>query len=185
MGGEIYDALGKVEGENRTPVRIYAPVGGHKQLLAYLVGRLLENGANTSFVNRVANQMVPVKELVADPVVELENLDPKRNPLIPLPRDIFRDRLNSSGIDLSDPMERKNLRKILLNSKVIFGALVPLSPKIKKAKKVAIFEPFNPKIKVGVCQFASKARSQGCNKTGIGSSIRMGCAWGNKAWRDT
>lgn len=157
MGEEIYDALGKVEGENRTPVRIYAPVGGHKQLLAYLVRRLLENGANTSFVNRVANQMVPVKELVADPVVELENLDPKRNPLIPLPRDIFRDRLNSSGIDLSDPMERKNLEKNLAELESHLWSASPTFPKNKKAKKVAIFEPFNPKIKVGVCQFASKA----------------------------
>ena len=122
--------------ENRTPVRIYAPVGGHKQLLAYLVRRLLENGANTSFVNRVANQMVPVKELVADPVVELENLDPKRNPLIPLPRDIFRDRLNSSGIDLSDPMERKNLEKNLAELESHLWSASPTFPKkIKKPRR--------------------------------------------------
>ena len=57
------EALGK-------PCRIYAPVGGHEDLLAYLVRRLLENGANTSFVNRLADDEAPIAEIVADPVAE-------------------------------------------------------------------------------------------------------------------
>ena len=65
-----------------TPVRIYAPVGSHKELLAYLVRRLLENGANSSFVNRIADEQVSLDELVRDPVAELEALEPKRNPAI-------------------------------------------------------------------------------------------------------
>ena len=72
-------------GEAPTPVRIYAPVGSHKELLAYLVRRLLENGANSSFVNRIADDEMPVDELVRDPVAELDALEPKRNPAIPLP----------------------------------------------------------------------------------------------------
>ena len=70
-------------------MRIYAPVGSHKELLAYLVRRLLENGANSSFVNRIADEDVPLDELVRDPVAELAALEPKRNPAIPLPDAIF------------------------------------------------------------------------------------------------
>ncbi|RNJ62541.1 MAG: bifunctional proline dehydrogenase/L-glutamate gamma-semialdehyde dehydrogenase PutA [Porphyrobacter sp. IPPAS B-1204] len=109
MGEEVYDALHALEGNQRTPVRIYAPVGGHKELLAYLVRRLLENGANTSFVNRMGDADIPAEELVGDPVAELAALSPKRNPAIPLPKDIFGQRLNSAGIDLSDPTVREPL----------------------------------------------------------------------------
>ena len=70
-------------------MRIYAPVGSHKELLAYLVRRLLENGANSSFVNRIADEQVSIDELVGDPVAELEALEPKRNPKIILPRELF------------------------------------------------------------------------------------------------
>ncbi|MDP3674774.1 MAG: bifunctional proline dehydrogenase/L-glutamate gamma-semialdehyde dehydrogenase PutA [Novosphingobium sp.] len=109
MGEEIYAELAKTEGNARTPVRIYAPVGGHKDLLAYLVRRLLENGANSSFVNRMADAEVPVAELTGDPVTELEALEPRRNPVIPWPRDIFPGRANSAGIDLADPLVREPL----------------------------------------------------------------------------
>ena len=113
MGEEVYDALGAVEGNNRTPVRIYAPVGGHKELLAYLVRRLLENGANTSFVNRMGDADVPASDLVTDPVADLAALSPYRNPAIPLPADIFGERLNSAGTDLSDPLVLVPLQKQL------------------------------------------------------------------------
>ena len=103
MGEEVYEALRRIEGNNPTPVRIYAPVGGHKELLAYLVRRLLENGANTSFVNRMGDADIAAEELVGDPVAELAALAPRRNPAIPLPGAIFAPRRNSAGIDLSDP----------------------------------------------------------------------------------
>ena len=109
MGEEIYSELAASEGNRKTPVRIYAPVGVHKDLLAYLVRRLLENGANSSFVNRMADAEVPVAELTGDPVAELMALEPKRNPNIPLPGDIFPGRRNSAGIDLSDPLVREPL----------------------------------------------------------------------------
>jgi len=113
MGEGLYEELAKLErgiGEEPTPVRIYAPVGSHKELLAYLVRRLLENGANSSFVNRIADDEIPVEELVRDPVAELAKLEPKRNPAIPLPNAIFGvARLNSAGVDLSDPLVREPL----------------------------------------------------------------------------
>lgn len=82
--------------------RIYAPVGSHEDLLAYLVRRLLENGANTSFVNRLADNEAPSEDLVADPVEHLAGEKPFRNARIPLPADIFMDRKNSSGFLWSD-----------------------------------------------------------------------------------
>ena len=71
-------------------VRIYAPVGEHKDLLAYLVRRLLENGANTSFVNRFMDEEVPVAEIVRDPISELERLESYAHPRLPLPRRCMR-----------------------------------------------------------------------------------------------
>jgi len=112
MGEDVYAELAKFEaasGNRRTPVRIYAPVGGHKELLAYLVRRLLENGANSSFVNRMADAEVPVDDLIGDPVAELAALQPRRNPAIPLPGDIFPGRRNSAGVDLADPLLRTPL----------------------------------------------------------------------------
>ncbi len=113
MGEALYEEVARLEraaGNEPTPVRIYAPVGSHKELLAYLVRRLLENGANSSFVNRIADEHVDSDELVKDPVSELERLNPKRNSAIPMPRDIFgRARRNSAGVDLSDPLVREPL----------------------------------------------------------------------------
>ncbi len=112
MGDDVYSELARLEeatGNARTPVRIYAPVGGHKELLAYLVRRLLENGANSSFVNRMADAEVPVGDLVGDPVAELAALSPRHNPAIPLPAQVFGARANSSGVDLADPLVREPL----------------------------------------------------------------------------
>jgi len=85
------------------PCRVYAPVGSHEDLLAYLVRRLLENGANSSFVNRIQDDKVPVSEMVADPVARAQRLAVKAHPRIPVPRNLFLpERLNSRGLDLSD-----------------------------------------------------------------------------------
>src|ERR1700689_101508 len=91
-------------------VRVYAPGGEHKDLLAYLVRRLLENGANTSFVNRFMDDQVPVGEIVRDPISELERLDSYAHPRLPIPAALYSDRRNSRGIDLGDPRELETLR---------------------------------------------------------------------------
>lgn len=134
MGEEVYDALHALEGNQRTPVRIYAPVGGHKELLAYLVRRLLENGANTSFVNRMGDADIPAEELVGDPVAELAALQPRRNPAIPLPGSIFGARKNSAGVDLSDPLvlgplleQLRALESRQWSAKPTFGGTGPLA----------------------------------------------------------
>jgi RHH-type proline utilization regulon transcriptional repressor/proline dehydrogenase/delta 1-pyrroline-5-carboxylate dehydrogenase len=97
MGDALYDAL---LAERQATVRMYAPVGSFTDLLPYLVRRMLENGANTSFVHQIADPEVPLEALVADPLAQLpEPYAP--NERIPLPRHLYPDRLNSVGIDLA------------------------------------------------------------------------------------
>ena len=104
MGESLYELYHEVKKASSVGAgtRIYAPVGTHEDLLAYLVRRLLENGANTSFVNRLADEESPIEALVADPVAQLAKEHPKRNPHIPLPRDILPGRRNSQGFLWSD-----------------------------------------------------------------------------------
>jgi RHH-type proline utilization regulon transcriptional repressor/proline dehydrogenase/delta 1-pyrroline-5-carboxylate dehydrogenase len=101
MGDALFDALLAESGNgNRVICRIYAPVGSYNELLPYLVRRLLENGANTSFVHQIADPEVPLEALIADPLAALpEPYTP--DPRISLPRNLYPDRLNSPGLDLS------------------------------------------------------------------------------------
>jgi RHH-type proline utilization regulon transcriptional repressor/proline dehydrogenase/delta 1-pyrroline-5-carboxylate dehydrogenase len=109
MGAPLYERI-LAAGGPQIPVRIYAPVGGHEDLLAYLVRRLLENGANTSFVNRLADDAAPITEIVADPVASLARLEAKAHPRIPLPKDLYRpERANSAGLILSEPSQAEPL----------------------------------------------------------------------------
>ena len=108
MGGDLYHQL-LHEPDLNVACRVYAPVGSHEDLLPYLVRRLLENGANTSFVNRLEDERTPIDEVIADPVARLQNTTPKPHPRIPLPRDIYPDRSNSMGINLTDPLSLQTL----------------------------------------------------------------------------
>jgi len=97
MGDTLYEVLSRTRA---FACRIYAPVGSFTDLLPYLVRRLLENGANTSFVHQIGDPAVPLEALVADPLEALP--EPYRpDPRIPLPRDLYPDRLNSLGVDLA------------------------------------------------------------------------------------
>jgi len=155
MGEELYAALGKAEGDAKTPVRIYAPVGGHKDLLAYLVRRLLENGANSSFVNRMADTDQTAEDLAADPVAELAAMEPKRNPAIPLPRDIFPGRVNSAGIDLADPLVREPLLKRLHNLRDRQWEAAPTFKAEIPGEIAPITAPFDHGLRIGTRRDAS------------------------------
>lgn len=104
MGGLMYRAVREVIGAE-IKLRTYAPVGRHEDLLPYLVRRLLENGANSSFVNRFMDAEVPVEIIVADPVDLIMPLKSKRHGAIPAPPRLYDDRKNSKGIDLSNRLE--------------------------------------------------------------------------------
>tara|TARA_B100001939_G_scaffold318727_1_gene306355 strand:+ start:1113 stop:4310 length:3198 start_codon:yes stop_codon:yes gene_type:complete len=110
MGHLMYEQLFSTL-DNPVSLRVYAPVGAHRDLLPYLVRRLLENGANSSFVNRFMNKTVPVEELMQDVISQVEQATPRRHPNIPLPRDILSHsgreplkRVFSPGLDLADPL---------------------------------------------------------------------------------
>ncbi len=110
MGEALYNLEMDIEG---VPARIYAPVGGYKDLLAYLVRRLLENSANSSFVAQVADPDVPMKELLASPQEELFALIYKQGSvgqeMIRLSKDMFVDRKNSKGAELGYSSDLKSL----------------------------------------------------------------------------
>lgn len=114
MGEALYLELA-AQGQ-AAPCRVYAPVGSHEDLLPYLVRRLLENGANSSFVNRILDEHVPVEEIVTDPVAELAALSPKPHPAIPLPLAMYGDRSNSLGRNLANAEVRKALSDALIAS---------------------------------------------------------------------
>lgn len=104
MGEPLYHQMIGQEGTpGKYPVRVYAPVGIHQDLLPYLVRRLLENGANSSFVNRIQDDRVPVSEMVVNPIRYVQKLENKQHPKIPLPRDLYGvRRQNAKGIELFD-----------------------------------------------------------------------------------
>ncbi len=102
MGEELYEPI--IGGDwGRHACRVYAPVGAHEDLLPYLVRRLLENGANTSFVNRIVDATLPAEEVVADPVAEVASLERASHPRIPVPLNLFgAERRNSAGFNFAD-----------------------------------------------------------------------------------
>ncbi|MBV7438206.1 trifunctional transcriptional regulator/proline dehydrogenase/L-glutamate gamma-semialdehyde dehydrogenase [Aeromonas sp. sif2416] len=125
MGEPLYEqVVGKVaDGKLGRPCRIYAPVGSHETLLAYLVRRLLENGANTSFVNRIADNSISLQDLVQDPVQQIEQMAAREgslglpHPRIPLPRELYgKARPNSAGLDLANEHRLGSLSAALLGS---------------------------------------------------------------------
>jgi RHH-type transcriptional regulator, proline utilization regulon repressor / proline dehydrogenase / delta 1-pyrroline-5-carboxylate dehydrogenase len=111
MGEGLYENLVRDQGYH---TRIYAPVGGHRDLLAYLVRRLLENGANSSFVHQLADESLTDADLLADPVAKISGVGGSRHPSIPLPQDLFApERRNSEGLDLNDREELARVARVV------------------------------------------------------------------------
>jgi len=109
MGADLY---AEVVGPDKlgVPCRVYAPVGSHEDLLPYLVRRLLENGANSSFVNRISDERLPPRELVADPIAVVDAYEHKPHPRIPQPIALYGEhRKNSMGINLANENELRTL----------------------------------------------------------------------------
>ncbi|TCN47230.1 L-proline dehydrogenase /delta-1-pyrroline-5-carboxylate dehydrogenase [Shinella granuli] len=128
MGEPLYDEVVGEEKLNR-PCRIYAPVGTHETLLAYLVRRLLENGANSSFVNRIADPAVSVDELIADPaaVVRAMPVPGGKHDKIALPAELYgKGRLNSAGLDLSNEAVLAKLAQDLAKTAAVEWQAAPV-----------------------------------------------------------
>jgi RHH-type proline utilization regulon transcriptional repressor/proline dehydrogenase/delta 1-pyrroline-5-carboxylate dehydrogenase len=131
--------------------RIYAPVGSHEDLLAYLVRRLLENGANSSFVNRLADDASPIEDIIADPVEEIASLSRIPHPRIPAPGDIYAPRRNSTGLPLWDEATRAGIEAGIAAARAesyTAAAIVSGKP-IASGKPTAITAPHNHNALVG------------------------------------
>lgn len=125
MGEPLYENVVGDKSANKlgVPCRIYAPVGNHETLLAYLVRRLLENGANTSFVNRIADKTLNIEDLIENPqqtilkAAQQEVMIGAKHPHIPYPQDLYGTRINSSGLDLANDAELSALNEVAASLK--------------------------------------------------------------------
>ena len=119
MGEALYREV-LAGGNTGIACRVYAPVGTHEDLLPYLVRRLLENGANSSFVNRIADDALPIEALIENPVARLRGKKRLPNPRIPLPREMFgAERPNSRGYDLSDRVVLDELSQAMARAPLV------------------------------------------------------------------
>ncbi|HEX4151447.1 MAG TPA: bifunctional proline dehydrogenase/L-glutamate gamma-semialdehyde dehydrogenase PutA [Steroidobacteraceae bacterium] len=169
---------------NFPAVRVYAPVGEHKDLLAYLVRRLLENGANTSFVNRFMDEEVPVTEIVRDPITELERLEAYQHPRLPNPVALYASRRNSSGLDFGDPRVLDSLRSVLADRRSVAHAAPPAGGIPASGARQTITNPADRRETVGFSRDASRAEIERAFDAGkraqpgwdaLGGAVRADC----------
>jgi len=135
MGKELYAAVRK---NHPISCRVYAPVGKDRDLLPYLVRRLLENGANTSFIHKVYDASVPQEETLGDPWTFFESHSPGPHSKIPLPKNLYgKARKNSSGYDLSDRKVVRELKKEIERAQHSYGTVKEATPQdLETALKV-------------------------------------------------
>ena len=142
MGQSLYDLF--LAQKSKIHCRIYAPVGSHQDLLPYLVRRLLENGANSSFVNMIMDQEKSIADIIADPIARVHKLEQKRHHKIPLPKDIFgKHRLNAQGLDLSNRHTCLQLQQAMLAASEKQWQAQPLVATLKKVSGTSetVYDP--------------------------------------------
>ncbi|MDJ0906940.1 MAG: bifunctional proline dehydrogenase/L-glutamate gamma-semialdehyde dehydrogenase PutA [Woeseiaceae bacterium] len=156
MGEELYAEVIDTDKFAR-PCRVYAPVGSHEDLLPYLVRRLLENGANTSFVNRIVDESIDVHDIVADPIeVSLEK-DCTPHPAIVPPAELFgADRRNSAGINLPDRSVTAPLLTAMQSAAETAHKAYPIvGGKVQRGTEEPSRNPADTGQVVGICELAS------------------------------
>ncbi|MDP6705589.1 MAG: bifunctional proline dehydrogenase/L-glutamate gamma-semialdehyde dehydrogenase PutA [Alphaproteobacteria bacterium] len=149
MGEALYDEL-LADAEVPVACRVYAPVGSHEDLLAYLVRRLLENGANTSFVNRIFDEALPLEAIIADPVETLAGTTPAAHPAIPPPPEIYGpERLSAAGVDLADPLVLAPLAEAMTATVTSWEARPLIGGEALTGRPRRVFSPADRRIAVG------------------------------------
>lgn len=159
MGQELYSAI-TPPGTLNIPCRIYAPVGTHEDLLPYLVRRLLENGANSSFVNRIVDDSAPVDSLIEAPLLKANRLINKIGEAIPAPCDIFgKARLNAKGFDVSDHQALVELSEQMsaFGDKKWCATPMVASNLAVTEQKIAVYAPFDRNRHIGYVTYATSA----------------------------
>ncbi len=157
MGEELYNEVIDEEKLGR-PCRVYAPVGSHEDLLPYLVRRLLENGANTSFVNRIVDESIDVSEIVADPIAATREHDCSPHPRIASPSAIFAEsRQNSQGVNLPDRGVRRDLYRAMDERTPETWSGAPIvAGELRSGEEIQSYNPANTEEIVGTCQQADE-----------------------------
>ncbi len=179
MGEALYEEV-VGEGKLGRPCRIYAPVGDHEDLLGYLVRRLLENGANTSFINRLADDELPVADIVRDPVEAAERMrsgNAATTPLIPRPRDIYLpQRQVASGLALTQPSVREELfaeMATALEDTYEASAIISGKPVFVGDAASLVTCPHDRRERIGTVHITSPAQADAA----IDSAMRAQHAW--------
>ncbi len=176
MGGALYRQISE---EQNTPCRIYAPIGAHQDLLPYLVRRLLENGANSSFVFKANNRSIPISSLLKSPLERLHQTSALRNPRIPLPSDIYaRERKNAEGFNYGSTEDLLELRQQLDQFKNHQWHATPIISGHKQhgIETLPVFSPQDIDHQLGLLDC--------CSANQIKTAISDACAaWPN--WRDS
>ncbi|SMC46882.1 trifunctional transcriptional regulator/proline dehydrogenase/L-glutamate gamma-semialdehyde dehydrogenase [Rhizobium sp. RU36D] len=180
MGEPLYDeVVGKANLDR--PCRIYAPVGTHETLLAYLVRRLLENGANSSFVNRIADPAVSVEDLIADPVdvVRAMAQPGAKHDRIALPADLFgKGRVNSAGLDLSNEAVLEDLSASLkAGAHKAWTALPVLADGVANGQAISVLNPGDHRDIVGTVVETSEADA----RRAVALAAERAAAWASVA----
>jgi RHH-type proline utilization regulon transcriptional repressor/proline dehydrogenase/delta 1-pyrroline-5-carboxylate dehydrogenase len=157
MGEELYDEIVDPDKYGK-PCRVYAPVGSHEDLLPYLVRRLLENGANTSFVNRILDESIDVTNIVVDPIDETRANDASAHPAIPAPPDIFSpERINSHGYNIADRAVSHDLLNAMQGHTGKQRQAAPIvGGKSLKGNKERSVNPADLGEVVGICRLADQ-----------------------------
>ena len=174
MGEALYEQIAGPDRMDR-PCRVYAPVGSHEDLLPYLVRRLLENGANTSFVNRIVDDKQPIDEIIANPIARLARLPVKPHPRIPLPRDLYApERKNSVGLDLNDPGTLAGLRDSLIAAMGRPWRAAPIIGGIERiGEGEPLLDPSDRRRVIGQCLKANLADID----QALARAVRAASAW--------
>ena len=174
MGEALYEEVvgaGKLD----RPCRIYAPVGTHETLLAYLVRRLLENGANSSFVHRIWDETVSLDDLAADPVEESRKIQPigSPHPILALPSDIYGVRRNSCGIDLSSETALSELCDSLKESAGMRWTASPVIAGFDAIRSArTVYNPADHRDRVGDVAFAMESDAELASRAALKAVTR-------------
>ena len=161
MGEALYEAA-RAEVPDLPPVRVYAPVGTHEDLLPYLVRRLLENGANSSFVHQLMNPQIPVAQVVRDPLASLAAPDAPAEPVREPPALFGAERTNSEGEDFGDPAALAALAaEVAAHALTTHGAGPVLGGRLARELSVPIVSPADTRETVGLTRDASAAEISG------------------------
>ena len=158
MADKIHEYFNRYSSDNYQKCRIYAPVGEYNDLLPYLMRRLLENGANTSFVNKINDPKLDIKEIIADPLDIIDQYSQIPNPQIPLPPDIYLpERKNSKGYDLDNEYTRLQIENIFSSIDLSYKAFSIVKGIDVDDESRKVFNPSKLDQSLGYVAFASES----------------------------